>query len=43
MSTIPLTIIGPKKRRMQKMLFNFYGCYGLPSRIPYDNVSIAAL
>ena len=43
MKTIPLTIIGPKKKKIQKLLLNFYGCYGLPSRIPYDNVGLAAL
>ena len=40
---IPLTIIGPKRNKMQKLLLTFYGCYGLPTRIPYDNVGLAAL
>jgi protease II len=43
MTTIPLTIIGPKKRKLQKLLFNFYGCYGMAYRVPFDNVTIAAL
>ena len=25
------------------MLLNFYGCYGLASRVSYDNVTLAAL
>ena len=43
MTHIPLTIIGPKKPTPGKLLFNFYGCYGLPTKITYDNVTIAAL
>ena len=43
MSHIPLTIIGPKKRNIRKLLLNFYGCYGLSQKVNYDNVSIAAL
>ncbi len=42
-NTIPLTIIGPKKRSPRKLLLNFYGCYGIPTKVPYDNVGIAAL
>lgn len=43
MTHIPLTIIGPKKKNLRKLLLNFYGCYGLGQRVNYDNVSIAAL
>lgn len=43
METIPLTIIGPTHKRPTKLLLNFYGCYGLPTQITYDNVNIAAL
>ena len=38
-----MTIIGPKKKKVQKLLFKLYGCYGMAERIPYDNVSLAAL
>jgi hypothetical protein len=43
MDYIPLTIIGPKKRAPGKLLIHFYGFYGIPTRVGYDNVSIAAL
>lgn len=40
---IPMTIISPKKRVPSKLILNFYGCYGLPTRVGYDNTTIAAL
>lgn len=40
---IPLTIIGPKNKKIGKMLIHIYGFYGIPSKITYDNVTIAAL
>ena len=43
MCHIPLTIIGPKKPSPGKLLLNFYGCYGLSTKVTYDNVTIAAL
>lgn len=43
MDHIPLTIIGPKKRNIGKMVVHLYGFYGISSKITYDNVSIAAL
>lgn len=43
MDYIPLTIIGPKKRTVGKMVINLYGFYGISNKITYDNVTIAAL
>jgi protease II len=43
MDYIPLTIIGPKKKRISKMLIHLYGFYGTPLKVGYDNVTLAAL
>lgn len=38
-----MTIIGPKKKNIGKLLIHIYGFYGISNKVTYDNVTIAAL